>query len=204
MKLTLTVDEQHLKVSPKIFLEIIIAGTKIHMNNWNMYLCLQDSDGGRHHCHQDRSSSSALISGDWMELLLVGARCLPGDGRGGRQDEERRGNVNIAFWIKVDNGHQATAQSFWCSHLSCFDLDFQILWKFSISLCNKTGIQDIFRDNPFEPLLEWSVRVKGEFNGMWHRQNQKVMMIWKNSISDRSNMQQIMKYVVYEDIKCNQ
>ena len=81
-----------------------------------MYLCLQDSDGGRHHCHQDRSSLSALISGDWMELLLVGARRLPGDGRGGRQDEERRGrgNVNIAFWIKVDNGHQATAQSFWC------------------------------------------------------------------------------------------
>ena len=90
------------------------------------------------------------------------------------------------------------------SHLSCFDLDFQILWKFSISLCNKTGILDIFRENPFEPLLEWSVRVKGEFNGMWHRQNQKVMMIWKNSISDRSNMQQIMNYVVWEDIKCNQ
>ena len=113
MKLTLTVDEQHLKVSPKIFFR-------------------------NHHCwHQDsheqlkyvslpprfRRRSAALsprpISGDWMELLLVGARRLPGDGRGGRQDEERRrrGNVNIAFWIKVDNGHQATALSFWCTHI---------------------------------------------------------------------------------------
>ena len=63
------------------------------------------------------SLSPRPISGDWMELLLVGARRLPGDGRGGRQDEERRGNVNIAFWIKVDNGHQATALSFWCSHI---------------------------------------------------------------------------------------
>ena len=66
MKLTLTVDEQHLKVSPKIFLEIIIAGTKIHMNNWNMYLCLQDSEGGRQHCHQDRSQ----VTG-WSYYLWV-------------------------------------------------------------------------------------------------------------------------------------
>ena len=44
----------------------------------------------------------------------------------------------------------------------------------------------IFPESCFEPLLKLSVIVKGLFNGMWHHQNQKGMMIWKNANVNRN------------------